>query len=91
MLKSMVLKSLQRGMPGKRTVLAAMIIHGTKFLARQFSHGLNPFSVVYLKAHTTEKWGLSMRKYLSCLDFFSMDDQGPARYYCCSVLVVCAQ
>ena len=41
-----------------------------KFLARQqFSHGLTPFSVVPLKAHTSENWGFAMRNFFSCLDF----------------------
>ena len=34
-----------------------------------------------LKAHTRDKWLLAMRKCLPCIKFFSMDNQGPTRYY----------
>ena len=49
-----------------------------KFLVRQqFSQGLASFFHGLAMDHNTEKLGLPMRKFLSCLDFLFMDDQGP--------------
>ena len=42
---------------------------------------VNQFFPLRLKAHTTEKCGLTMIRFLSCLNFFSMNYQGPTRYF----------
>ena len=41
--------------------------------------------MVRIKAHTSEKLGLFLRKFLPCLEFFSMEDQGPTEYYSLSI------
>ena len=66
----MVLKSLQRGMPGKRTVLAAMIIHGTKSFSSAIFSWFEPFFRGLPKGSHHGKMGSVHEKISVFLRFF---------------------
>ena len=69
--------NLKSSTMSNRIQLQIISLVKTDFLVNHSGQSKQPIS----STHTTKKCGLAMKKLLVLLRIFSMDDQGPTRYY----------